>query len=775
MKKFLFAILLIILCQTLTMAQNPHSAVVPQPQRPKVGVALSGGGAKGAAHIGVLKYMEEIGIPVDYIAGTSMGSIIGGLYALGYTPDEMAELIANINWSIYMSNNVDRHFQSSSIRAKKSTYLFSVPFGSGNFQEKSFNILSTLPSGVINGASLTNLFSRLSIGYNDSMDFHQLPIPFCCVATDILTGDSVILSHGNFAKAIRSSMAIPGVFSPVEWDGHLLADGGLVNNFPCDLCLKMGADYIIGIELSDKMASDPSDMKSLPQQLSQYLSIAVNNKRSDNRLLCDVYMHPDITGYNMLSFSAAAIDTLVRRGYECAKAHHDELMQLKQKLEKYGPCQKNLQTPRVNIIASSDSILLTNVLYKGVLPIDAHWLMKKAGLESGKVTTMDAIEKAIGIMMGTEAYSSITYNIFTGDTVIIHNKPMRSYQLIITLEPSEPHLLSLGFRYDSQEKAAILFHIGLNEQRLSGFKAGIDFNLNYNIRIATQLSWCNIGLGDANFAYRYHNSTLNIRSHDSTSMASWRVNHHNFSLYLSEFHLRNLTFAIGIDEDFYSNLNRFSLNDVLYNGIFHFDQARGFFGAFMNGLYDNLDDAYFATKGVFTRANINWRVDNNNLFDKLDLSFFDFNLNAQTFISATPKFVIIPQVFARMLVGKNSAWYDNIIGGTIPGRYLDHQLPFIGLTNTVHVEDFACIARLDLRYRVLDKLYLYFMTNVLLSSDWSPLTKPASSANDNTFRTNFGAALRAAYDTPLGPISLDLNWNDFTRRPSLYLNIGYVF
>ena len=156
MKRFLFAVVFLALCQTLTLAQKPHSAVVPQPQRPKVGLALSGGGAKGAAHIGVLKYIEELGIPIDYIAGTSMGSIIGGLYALGYTPNEMAELISNINWSIYMSNNVDRYFQSSTIRAKKSTYLFSVPFGSGDFQEKSFNILSTLPSGVINGASLTN-------------------------------------------------------------------------------------------------------------------------------------------------------------------------------------------------------------------------------------------------------------------------------------------------------------------------------------------------------------------------------------------------------------------------------------------------------------------------------------------------------------------------------------------------------------------------------------------------------------------------------------------
>ena len=158
----------------------------------------------------------------------------------------------------------------------------------------------------------------------DSIDFRQLLIPFCCVATNILTGDSVILDHGCFPKAIRASMAIPGVFSPVEWNGQLLADGGMVNNFPVDLCLNMGADYVIGIELNEELRTSPEDMKSLPQQLSQYLSIAVQNNRNENRQLCDIYMHPDITGYNMLSFSKSAIDTMVMRGYECAKSHHNE-------------------------------------------------------------------------------------------------------------------------------------------------------------------------------------------------------------------------------------------------------------------------------------------------------------------------------------------------------------------------------------------------------------------------------------------------------------------
>ena len=171
MKKILsFALLLSTFLVTTAQPQATNMGH----QRPKVGVALSGGGAKGAAHIGVLKYMEEIGIPVDYVAGTSIGSIVGGLYALGYSPDEMAKLIADMDWGLYMSNNVDRKYMSSERREFNNSFRLSVPFGTSRLQMKSRRLISTLPSGVIKGASLINLFSTLSIGYSDSIDFSTM-------------------------------------------------------------------------------------------------------------------------------------------------------------------------------------------------------------------------------------------------------------------------------------------------------------------------------------------------------------------------------------------------------------------------------------------------------------------------------------------------------------------------------------------------------------------------------------------------------------------------
>lgn len=771
MKKIVLALALM-LCCSLVWAQTSGLSN----ERPKVGVALSGGGAKGAAHIGVLKYMEEIGIPVDYISGTSMGSIIGGLYALGYSPDEMADLIAGMDWSKYMSNKVDRAFQSVEQRERASNFLFTVPFGTGEFHEKTGNLLSTLPSGVINGVSLINLFSRLSVGYNDSIDFNTLPIPFACVATDILSGDSVVLRSGNFAKAIRSSMAIPGVFSPVEWNGHLLADGGLVDNFPVDVCLNMGSDIVIGIELADELVCSPDALRSLPQQLSQYLSIAVKGNRHTHREMCEIYMHPDITGYNMLSFSSDAIDTMVRRGYECAKVHREEFLQLKQKLDAYGPAPER-KVERAKNLTPADTFVLASVVYNGVTEEEQRWLNKKDGFEIGLAMTIEKIDSALGILNGTGFYSSITYNIFPTDEeywlshhIYTEALGLESYRLVINLTPAEPHLFALGFRYDSEESASLLFHFGWNEQRLSGFKIGANIDLNYNFRAGVKASWCGLGIGDINFTYDYSNSSYRVGSFDVPTY-SQQVDHNLFSLYFSEFHLREFSFACGINEEFYSSRDAFSLNTMLYEGLFRLDHSKGFFGIFLRGRYDNLDNTYFATKGTLNTFDIAWHNDNKSLFRSSDSIFADIDFNLQAYWSPSQRLTFIPQLSGRMLIGKNSPWFDNIIGGAMRCRYLDQQMAFLGLNNPMYVGSLVGVARLDLRYRLADKFYASLIANYTATADH--LSQFYTS--DKDFHDMLGFAVQVAYDSPIGPVSLDLHWNDFTRRAGAYLNIGHIF
>ena len=307
-------LIVILLASCLLQAQNNNTIRAP---RLKVGVVLGGGGAKGATHIGVLKYIEEMGIPIDYVAGTSMGSIIGGLYALGYSPDELTELIGNMDWSEYIGNKMDRSVMSEELRLRNSTLLLHIPFSNESLSDKSHasGIANQLPSAYVNNSSLINLFNDLCVGYQEEMDFNDLPIPFACVATDIITGDEVVLRSGCVPTAMRASMAIPGVFSPVKIGDKVLVDGGLVNNFPADVLRDMGADIIIGIEVTSNKEVSSEDLNSLPQVFSRLLTNSTSAKRVENRALCDVHIVPDISGYGMLSFNSEAIDDLVNRGY----------------------------------------------------------------------------------------------------------------------------------------------------------------------------------------------------------------------------------------------------------------------------------------------------------------------------------------------------------------------------------------------------------------------------------------------------------------------------
>ena len=243
--------------------------------RPKIGLVLSGGGAKGAAHIGVLKYLEEAGIPIDYIAGTSMGSIVGGMYALGYSSDEILDIISSVDWDRLISNQVDRRKISYTRKGEKNTQVVTIPFSMNtkteDIQSKSFR--NSLPDGLVTGDNLINLFNSLSVGYSDALPFDELPIPFVCIATNMISGEADVLDRGEFTKSLRASMAIPILFDPIAMDETLYVDGGLTSNFPVEQCRAMGADYIIStdIEINKLIEVTIDDINSriLAQPLSQ--------------------------------------------------------------------------------------------------------------------------------------------------------------------------------------------------------------------------------------------------------------------------------------------------------------------------------------------------------------------------------------------------------------------------------------------------------------------------------------------------------------------------
>jgi NTE family protein len=315
--KTMLLTLLMLLC--IVSASHAATIVRKHATRPKVALVLGGGGAKGAAEVGVLKEIERAGVPIDYIVGTSIGSIIGGLYSVGYRADDLDSLFMHQDWISLFNDK----------KAKKGTDVKEIK---GVGLMKGVGVLQFLDS------LLTAKPSYHGKGtYPDSIDFNYLPIPYRAVACDIRTGNSAVLSHGSLPLAMRASMAIPGVFKPVRLDSLEMLDGGLVNNLPVDVARKMGADIVIAIDLTQNKHPDftPKKVTSLMGKGLKWLRQRpdfVNYNR--NRKEADIYINPVLKGYGVTSFKADDIRAMIGLGQEAAKKEYTKLVALKKKLQK---------------------------------------------------------------------------------------------------------------------------------------------------------------------------------------------------------------------------------------------------------------------------------------------------------------------------------------------------------------------------------------------------------------------------------------------------------
>ncbi len=728
--------------------------------RPKVGVVLGGGGAKGAAHIGVLKYLEELGIPVDYVAGTSMGSIMAGLYAMGYTPDELAELIANINWSEYIGNQLDRNVMSDEMRKRRETTLLNVPFSLESLKNNNFkgSIMNELPSAYVSNSSLINLFNDLCIGYQEEMDFNDLPIPFACVATDLITGDEVVLRSGNVSNAIRASMAIPGVFSPVVMDGKVLVDGGLVNNFPADVLREMGADIIIGVEITPDRRFTPDDLKSLPQVMARLLTNTTSAKRAENRQRCDIHIIPDISGYGMLSFNATAIDTLVHRGYAKAQEYHDQLMALKQYVDKEAgyPVTKLLNAPRAKNL-ENEPVLLRSISVTGISDKQNRWMIRKGRLSPGQYYSKNDIERAVNLFRGTGDFDEITYTIKESDSLHceLSDKLSDAYDLNIIMKPAQPHVFGLGVHYDTDEGTGLLFNLGLNEKKFGGSKLNMSAKLSYSPKINLGYTYSWSSLANFNLAFDFKNDHFKWWATTDQNI-NMRYYQQKYTASISQFHLLNFSTSVGLSYVL-TGYDQTSLEATIVDTILFADSKHVV--PSVNLKYDNLDDAYFATRGLYARLASHYYLfpedPVRNVFDVCYAFkyYYSFGNNA---------FTVIPQVYGRYAKDELFPWIWNYYGGEVAGRHFDEQLPFVGSDPLTLAGVNVAVLRCDFRYRFLGKHYLTAMYNQYI--DWNSIMS-----------SECGLGLKYSYSSFIGPVSLTAQWSEERKKVSAYLSIGYYF
>ena len=787
--KFFVAVLLLLVSYT-AYAQDSTAA----PGRPKIGVVLSGGGAKGAAHIGVLKYLEEAGIPIDYVAGTSMGSIVGGMYALGYSPQEILDIISNVDWNELISNQLDRRQMSYHRKGVKGTQLFTVPFNMKGKNESLQNISfkNSLPKGMVSGDNIMNLFNSLSVGYSDAMSFNDLPVPFLCIATNMLTGEAEVVDKGEFTKALRASMAIPILFDPIKMNDALYADGGLTINFPVEQCRAMGADIIIGVSMSPGLEQDPEKLSSVLSQVKQLKNIITDKDFDEYPGQCDIFISPDLKGVGMLSFDAESVAIITNSGYEAAVAKADEFKALKQRLDVAAaePVEAK-PAPKKAINLLDNKVKISKIEIQGVDHEIERWMRRVSTVQVGDMVCKADIDKTVAKYSGTGNFESIRFT--------LHNdsETPDGYILRFKFVQKPANNFGIGLRFDSQDMLSMLLHLGVNSNRMSGFKAGVDAKLGGNQWLTAQASYGHLRFPRINLAYNFRNSELDVYDMDNLQM-NQKFMQHNLKFYLSENNLRAFSLGVGAQAELLTP------RKVMYQ---YYDikdgdtQSALTLGTFAYFAFDNLNKHNFATRGVKGRIDFTWRdsfLKEKNL-EKLQMGSLVYQFESYIPV-VKDRFVIVPQMYGSFLFGPGATngttegwnplfqgpvpmypYLNNIVGGTEMGRYIDHHLPFIGVNKISFAFNNLAILRADFRVRVHKSHYLTAMVNYARSAiDMNNFFKQSNeplwgNMYDYNASNWWGAGVRYSIDTKLGPLSLDVSSSNISKKVNLYFSFGHYF
>jgi len=464
MRKLIVLILLVLSIYS-THASEHH--LLPNSERPKVGLTLSGGGAKGLIYVGLLKMIDSLGIKVDYITGTSMGSIVGGLYAIGYHGNELDSLARNTNWNKYLTNSVPLNKISMEEKDEYGRYMIEL---------NSNTLMPDLPIAVINGQNITTFLNDLTFRVHHINDFNKFPIPFKCIAVDIVTGNPIVLDRGSLALALRSSMSIPTAFSPIDTGKMLLVDGGLFKNFPVEYVKKMGADFVIGANCSGVLLKK-KELTSLMNMLEQTTSFSIAADYEKQKKLCDILIDYNevLKNANIGTLDFGKAKQILALGEQVAHQFLAPLTELAAQQQKYFVTE--MDTTKLN---KTDSLTMQDV----ELTLDKSNLeaivRNKIRLKNYNNISKSDINKTVDIIYGTRYFDKVYYYVENDGS---------KHNLIIKTEKTKKFAYKLGLHYDNEISAGIIANLTARNWLFDASRliTTIDISDNPKVRLGYQV------------------------------------------------------------------------------------------------------------------------------------------------------------------------------------------------------------------------------------------------------------------------------------------------
>jgi NTE family protein len=711
-----------------------------EPGRPTIGLVLSGGGARGGAHLGVIKALEELRVPVDVIAGTSIGAAIGGLYASGMTVEELEDFVRGIDWDSAFLNSTPR--QLGSFRRKREDALFLLDQRPGLDTDG-----LSLPIGVVQGQVIDTIMARVTLPVAAVDDFDQLSIPFRAVAGDLETGEAVILATGNLGRSIRASMTVPAAMTPVELDGRLLVDGGIANNLPVAIAKEMGAERIVAVDISDKPRSRDL-LESIVSVTTQLTAMLTTRGTTEQIALLgdgDVLLTPEFSEeYSAVSFERLA--ETIETGYLSTMEHSEDFLPYQLSPEEYATYRAALPDPRTTELPTIDFVRMGNTDPLARSVIDA----RIQDVEIGQPLDVDALETSLNRVSGLGIYQNVRYT-------LVEEGGQHGLDFDLIGRSWGPSYVQLGLRYSavSDENsrfgiAASYVRTGINEL---GGEWRATFLLGEDPGFVTD--W-NQPLGPK--ALTFVNPSLELAS---------TVRHvfENREL-AAEVKLRSATFEMGAGREF--------LDWAEIRGGFRVgsgdtrlrvgDPAAVPFGSFHRGEWftrfsiDTLDSISFPVEGSY--ATIEWRGSNSSVFgadDGYDQLLLDWS-HAKT--------------WGRHTV-LSSVRYDATVSGQTPTYALFSLGGFRDLSG-LHADELTGqhVARLGASYyrRVGDlALFPAFVGfSAEVGNTWSRRSDISGGS------AIWGGSIWAGVDTPAGPVFLAYGSAE-GGDDALYLFLGRLF
>jgi len=733
MKKYIF--LLLVFFSGLTLFAQKK-------ERPKIGLVLSGGGAKGFAHIGVLKVIEDAGIKIDYIGGTSMGAVVGGLYAAGYNAAQLDSIFKATNFDELLSDYIPR--QTKNFYEKRNDEVYSVVLP---FNKYKIGIPDALSKGVYN----FNLLSRITRNVRHVRDFNELPIPFVCIGSDIETGQQVVLNKGNLARAMIASSAFPSLFSPVEYQDRFLVDGGVVNNYPIDEVRKLGADIIIGVDVQNDLL-DRKALNDATKILVQITNLHSIDKMKENILKTDIYIRPDIRDYGVMSFDSG--QEILSKGEEAAFSVFERLKQLGVKSENY-------KKPKLKI--QGDSLQIANINCNTLKNYTKDYVYGKLRFKPDAKITYNQLKAGINNLNATQNFSAIDYSFEDNNGKDDLNLDLK--------ENSTETYLKFGLHYDGLYKSAVLVNLTHKKTFFKNDVASLDAmlgdNFRYNFDYYIENGY-NISLGFRSYLNQLNrNIEGQITNLNFSDLGIKSLNIDLFDLtnqlYFQTLFAQRFLIGGGIEYK-YLNINTGTLaniDDVIdksdYTSVF----------ARLN--FDSMDDKFFPRKGWSFSGDIHSYLFSSNYtkeFAPFSIAKANFGIAIPLFKSVTAKI----QTEAGFSIGNKSVSFFNFILGGF-GYNVENNFShfygydFLSLGGNSYIK-----STLALDCEIFKNNHINFTANyanigndIFETVDWISIPKIS------------GYAIGYGLETVIGPIEIKRSWSPDTNKSYTWFSVGFPF